>query len=190
MKYLEELNNIAQKVEVILAKGGSVSLDGAILKLVRLIFAYHKKGNKIILFGNGGSSAIASHTATDFLKNAGIPALTFSDASLITCLSNDLGYENVFKKPAEMFVKKGDIVFVISSSGKSQNILNAASAAKEKGCFLVTLSGFKEDNPLRKLGDMNFYVPSHSYGYVELTHSIICHCLTDYIIKKKGEAKI
>jgi D-sedoheptulose 7-phosphate isomerase len=122
--------------------------------------------------------------ATDFLKNAKIAALAFSDSSLLTCLSNDLGYENVFKKPIEMLAQRGDIVFDISSSGCSKNILNAAIAAKRKGCILITLSGFKRNNPLRNLGDVNLYVPSNSYGYVESTHSVICHCINDYLLKK------
>jgi D-sedoheptulose 7-phosphate isomerase len=188
--YLKELTSLTQKIEVVQTDGKNISLDEAILKLVGLILSYHDKGNKIILFGNGGSSTIASHTATDFLKNAEIPALAFSDPSLLTCLSNDLGYENVFNKPTGMFAKEGDVVFAISSSGKSQNILNAAAAAKNKGCFLVTLSGFKKDNPLRELGHMNFYVPSDSYGHVELAHSIICHCLTDYVIETKRKESL
>ena len=138
----------------------------------------------MILIGNGGSASIASHIATDFLKNAEIPALAFNDSSLITCLSNDLGYEYVFQKPLEMLAKKGDILFSISSSGKSENILNAVKEAKSKGCFLITCSGFNKKNPLRKLGDINFYIPSYAYGYVEIAHLVICHSVVDKIIEK------
>ncbi|MCK9614342.1 MAG: SIS domain-containing protein [Candidatus Omnitrophica bacterium] len=184
MQYFRELNNIINKVEVNCHKGKNILLEKAITDIVNSIINCSKKGNKVILTGNGGSASIASHTATDLLKNAKIPALAFSDSSLLTCLSNDLGYENVFKKPIEMLAKKGDIVFAISSSGSSKNILNAANMAKDKNCFLATLSGFKKYNPLQKLGDINFYVPSQSYGYVELTHSIICHCITDRLVEK------
>jgi len=165
-------------------KGENLSLDKAITKIVDSIAAASCSGSKVICIGNGGSSTIASHTATDLLKNGKIPAIVFSDPGMLTCLSNDLGYENVFKKPIEMLAKKNDIVFAISSSGSSKNILGAASAANLNGCFVVTLSGFKKDNSLKKLGDINFYIPSESYGYVELAHSIICHCITDCLTEK------
>ena len=156
-----------------------------ILKIVKLIISQHKKGNKLIFIGNGGSASIASHIATDFLKNAKIPAITFNDVSLITCISNDLGYENVFQKPLDLLAKNGDILVSISSSGKSQNILNATKAARNKKCFIITLSGFSKKNPLRKLGDINFYIPSYSYGVVEIAHLSICHCIVDTIIPNR-----
>jgi D-sedoheptulose 7-phosphate isomerase len=84
-----------------------------------------------------------------------------------------------------MLAKKGDILFCISSSGKSKNILNAAKEAQKKNCFLITLSGFSKANPLKKLGNVNFYVPAKSYGYVEIAHLAICHCIVDTIIKNR-----
>jgi D-sedoheptulose 7-phosphate isomerase len=185
MKYLEELNNVIDKAEVNLPKKGSVSLDRAIENVVDLLIACRKRENMVMFVGNGGSAAIASHIATDLLKNADIRAMAFNDSSLLTCISNDLGYENVFKKPIEILSKKGDILFAISSSGSSKNILNAANAARKRGCFVITLSGFKKDNRLRKLGDINFYAPSESYGYTEIVHSIICHCIVDILVKKR-----
>ena len=162
-----------------------VALDKSIADLARLVITAAKKGNKVILVGNGGSVSIASHIATDLLKNGLVPSLAFNDASLITCVSNDLGYEHVFRKPIELIARKGDIVIAISSSGKSKNILSAAKEAKKKGCFLVTLSGFKKSNLLRKLGNINYYVPSNSYGYTEITHLTICHSLADKVIGQK-----
>jgi D-sedoheptulose 7-phosphate isomerase len=185
MDYFEKLSEIIYKVEVTQIRRAAISLDKVIPKVASLIITADKKGNKLIFVGNGGSASIASHAVTDLLKNAEVSAVTFSDPSLLTCVSNDLGYENVFRKPVEVLARKDDIMFAISSSGKSQNILNAAVAAKNKGCFLITLSGFKKDNPLRKLGDINFYVPSDSYGYVEIIHLIICHWLIDYVMEGK-----
>lgn len=183
--YLSELGKLILKAEVNDSKNWKMSFDGAILSITDSIVKWVKKGNKLIIIGNGGSASIASHIATDFLKNAAMPALAFNDSALITCLSNDLGYEYVFEKPMEMLSQKGDILFAISSSGKSRNILNAAEKAIQRGCFLVTLSGFSSGNPLRKLGDINFYIPSSSYGYVEIAHLAICHCVVDTIIQKK-----
>ena len=122
--------------------------------------------------------------ATDFLKNAKIPALAFNDSSLLTCISNDLGYEYVFEKPVGLLARKGDILFAISSSGRSNNILNAVKKAKDKGCFIVTLSGFDRSNPLKKTGEVNFYVPSYSYGDVEISHLSVIHSVVDKIINK------
>lgn len=184
-KYIKGLNSLLLEIEVTDVSSKTLSFDAAITKIIDLIIAQNKKGNKIILVGNGGSASIASHIATDFLKNAGVPATAFNDSSLLTCLANDLGYEHVFQKPIEMLALKGDIAFCISSSGKSENILNAAKAAGKKGCVLITLSGFQQDNPLRKLGEINFYVPSYSYGYVEIIHLVICHCIADKIIESK-----
>lgn len=184
--YLEGLSTVLLRAESTNRGGQPISVDKAIEKTIDLIIRRNKKGSKIIFIGNGGSASIASHMATDFLKNAGVPALAFNDASLITCLSNDLGYGYVFQKPIELLVQRGDILFAISSSGKSKNILNAAKEAKRKGCFLVTLSGFNQKNPLRKLGDINFYLPFNSYGYVEIGHLSICHCIADNIIEDYG----
>jgi D-sedoheptulose 7-phosphate isomerase len=123
--------------------------------------------------------------STDFWKNGGMRAIAFNDSSLLTCLGNDYGYEDIFAKSVEMFADKGDILVAISSSGKSENILRGVHSAKSKGCNVVTLSGFGSDNPLSSLGDFNFYVPDKSYGPVEIIHQSICHCLLDAILEKK-----
>ncbi len=143
---------------------------------------------KVIFIGNGASAAIASHMAADYSKNGKIPAITFNDSALLTCVSNDCGYQNVFKKPIELFAEQGDVLIAISSSGKSENIINGAEAAKSKGCKVITLSGFSADNPLSKLGDINFYVPSDKYSHVEIIHHSICHYMLD-IIMSEGKNK-
>lgn len=113
-------------------------------------------------------------------------AIAFNDSSLLTCISNDFGYPHVFAKPVEMFAEAGDILLAISSSGRSENILLAVGTAKEKGCKIITMSGFSADTPLRSVGDLNFYVPSHSYGHVEIVHLSLCHCILDTIISGRG----
>ncbi|MBU1869891.1 MAG: SIS domain-containing protein [Candidatus Omnitrophica bacterium] len=178
---MKELKDVMSSVKACEGSNKEVSFDAATSRVAALIMAAKRKKKKVIIVGNGGSSSIANHIATDVLKNCKIPALSFSDSSLITCLSNDLGYECVFSKPIELLAQKGDILLAISSSGKSKNILNAVSMAKRKGCFVVTLSGFSLGNPLRKKGSFNFYVPSHSYGHVEISHLAICHNIVDKI---------
>ncbi len=138
--------------------------------------------NKIMFIGNGGSMGIASHLAIDFTKNGGVPALAFSDPAALTCVSNDLGFDQVFAKQIEVHGQNGDLLVAISSSGKSENILNAVKAAQSKRCDILTLSGFSPDNPLRGEGDVNFYVPSSEYGFVEITHMAIIHAILDLVM--------
>ena len=181
---LIELGNLFLKIQVTDSKRKSINLDKAITQVYEVILRQNKRGKKVIIVGNGGSASIASHIVADFVKNLKIPALSFSDASLLTCLSNDLGYERVFSAPIGVLAKKGDILFAISSSGKSKNILNAVSEGKKMGCFVISFSGFSANNPLRRLGNINFYVPSSSYGAVEITHLALCHSIVDILYTK------
>lgn len=136
----------------------------------------HDRGDKVILLGNGGSSAIASHMAIDYTKNCGIRAISLNDFPTITCLSNDFGYANVFSKQLEYYARQGDVVVCISTGGKSQNIRNAAhTAGRIMGLKTYTFTGMHDDNPLRSAGDLNFYVRSFDYGIVEITHLILLH---------------
>lgn len=151
--------------------------------------AAHEAGGKIIFVGNGGSAAMASHQAFDYWKNGKMRATAFNDASLLTGGGNDFGYADVFSKPIEMFAQPQDVVVAISSSGQSPNIVNAARAGKEKGCFVMTMSAFQSDNPLRACGDINVYLDTMVYGYAEIGHETILHTMLDYLIagaKKSG----
>ena len=142
-------------------------------------FTWKSKKNFFIC-GNGGSAAIASHMAIDYSKNGRLPSLAFNDGAALTCLGNDLGFENVFAEQLKLHARPGDLVFAISSSGSSPNILAAVQQAQEVDCQVVTLSGFSPDNPLRKEGLLNWYVNSPEYGFVELSHLVICHLILDY----------
>src|SRR5690606_34064077 len=94
-----------------------------------------------------------------------------------------------FAKSVEMFCDPGDLVIAISSSGKSANILNAVQSARLRGCSVVTFSGFKPDNPLSALGDLNFYVPSDRYGAVEVAHLLLIHAVVDEVNTLKQKEK-
>jgi D-sedoheptulose 7-phosphate isomerase len=119
--------------------------------------------------------------ATDYSKNGDVRAMALNDSSMLTCLGNDLGYDRVFAKQIELYARPDDLVIAISSSGRSANILNAVKAARAAKCAVVTLSGFTANNPLRHLGDINFYVASDRYGFVEIGHLTICHAILDFI---------
>ena len=177
-KYSDDFASLLNLLEAGDGKS-KISYDSAIERAVELVRRVQAGNKKILMVGNGGSAGIASHQAVDYWKNGKVRATAFNDSSLLTCISNDFSYAEVFSKPIEAFADKGDLVFCISSSGSSKNILNAAEQAKKSGCSVVTFSGFKADNPLRKMGDLNFYLPSHSYGYVEILHLFIIHSILD-----------
>ena len=172
--------NIYQNLESI----ESVQLE----QTASMVWATYKADKKVIVVGNGGSAAMASHVAVDFVKAASIRAINFNEADLITCFANDYGYENWVAKALEAYSDKGDLVILISSSGKSQNILNAAEKANEMGLSVITVSGFLTDNPLRKLGDLNLWVDSTEYNIVEMTHHVWLVAISDYLIESEGLA--
>jgi len=176
------------KHSVCTARGKNISVSKGLSAFHKEVEKCDAGKGKVIYIGNGGSASIASHMAADLWKNGGVKALCFTDPALLTCLANDLGYENVYSAPAEAFAEKGDVLVAISSSGSSANILKAGKAARKKGCVLVTLSGFAPDNPLRSMGDVNFYVPSRVYGVVETAHSALCHCVVDHIIRVRKKS--
>ena len=179
-RYLDAINEAFNSIRVTNALQQLVSFEFAFDACVDLL----KKQDKMIYFiGNGGSAGIASHMATDFLKNGQLPALCLADPSLLTCLSNDLGYENVYAHSISMVIKPQDILVAISSSGNSPNILNAVKAARKAKANVITLSGFQEDNELRHVGDYNWYFMSNVYGIVENAHQILAHSFLDYILK-------
>lgn len=183
--HLDKLYDLMKKVET-KSSQSYLEYDMGIERAIELFTMQTKLGRKIIFIGNGGSAAIAEHSAIDYWKNGGIRAISFNDGPLLTCIGNDYGYEMVFEKPLRMFADADDVLVAISSSGKSPNILNAAKAAIEMGCNVITLSGFSSDNPLRELGDMNFYLPSDHYGLVELGHQIILHTILDLILVRSN----
>ena len=159
-------------------------LYGPISEFAGLLNALRSTGKKAIFVGNGGSAAMASHAAVDLTKTAGIRAINFNEADLITCYANDYGYEQWVLKALESYADEGDLVVLISSSGKSPNIVNAARYAVTRGLKLVTFSGFSSTNPLRSLGSLNFWVNSDSYNIVENSHLVWILSACDMAIAK------
>jgi len=147
----------------------------AMIRLVTLARETHASGHKVIFVGNGGSAAIASHMAIDWTKNGGIRSIALNDPATLTCLGNDFGYENVFAKQLEFYATPSDLVIIISSSGRSPNILATGKWACDNGLRVVTLSGMEHSNELRRMGELNFYVPANDYGPVELAHICLLH---------------
>ena len=188
--YTDTLNQTLSSAQASLAEGEELSVDEGMERVRREMVRITRGSNKVMFVGNGGSAGIAGHMAIDFSKNGGVRALTFNDASSLTCLGNDLGYEQVFAKQVEMLSTEGDVLIAISSSGESQNILNAVGVARERKCFVVTLSGFSKDNALRKMGDVNFYVDAKAYGFVETSHQTILHAILDIAMGWSDDAPL
>jgi D-sedoheptulose 7-phosphate isomerase len=160
-----------------------------LMEISELVKSVADQSRKIILVGNGGSAAMASHVAVDFTKAAKVRAINFNEADLITCFANDYGYDQWVVEALKAYADRGDLVLLISSSGQSGNIINGALQAKKMGMHLVTLSGFNTDNPLRKLGDIELWADSTQYNVVEMSHHIWLLAIVDYILVDKKEAK-
>lgn len=139
-------------------------------------------GGRTVIVGNGGSAGIASHLAIDFSKNAGIPAITFSDPCQITCLANDFGFEHWLAHAIRLNCRGSDVLIAISSSGRSANIINGVKSARSLGMGVATLSGMAPDNPLRAMGDVNLFADSRSYNLIETAHQFWLMAVVDLII--------
>ena len=172
--YLEDFSDLVKPDQKTVEKLANVA---DLLKVV------HSAGKKTLIFGNGGSTAIASHFSVDLTKNAGLRCFNFNEADLITCFANDYGFEHWVGKVVDFYGDEGDLLIVISSSGSSKNMLNGVKASRN-GNFqaVVTFSGFEQDNPLRQLGDINLWVDSKAYNFVENMHQIWLLAMVDLII--------
>lgn len=159
--------------------GSELNTETAIEKIRQLLEQMRLSKNNVYIIGNGGSAAVASHAITDFVNVCKLSAHTLHEPAIMTCMSNDYGYENAFARVVENSLRKDDLLIAISSSGKSANICNAVKKAKELGAHVLTLSGFAHDNPLRSLGEFNFWLQSKDYGFVEIGHLFILHNIAD-----------
>jgi len=153
-----------------------------LIKIKNTFLNCSKKGGKLIIIGNGGSASIASHFSVDITKNAGLRCVNFNEPNLITCFANDYGYEKWAEKAIDFYANKFDVVILISSSGCSKNIINAGKFSKKKGIKTITLTGNNKNNPLKKIGDLNLWVDSKAYNYVENIHQIFLLSIVDLLI--------
>ena len=141
-------------------------------------------GRKLMFAGNGASASIASHGAVDFTKQAKVRGVDFNEPNLITAYSNDFGFENFMAKAVEHHGDAGDALVLISVSGRSQNAVNAARTARERGITVVSFTGANADNPLRAASDIAFWCDSKAYNIVECTHMIWLTTVVDMLVGK------
>ena len=179
MEYKDFFNNYLHEITDLLK-----SVDTNLInETVELIKKKIKSNNTIYIIGNGGSSSIASHVSVDFIK-AKVKSQTFNNSNLITCFANDYGHDNWVKEAIKAYCSNHDLIILISSSGKSNNMVNAAKYCNENNYDLITFSGFENNNDLCKLGKINFFINSKNYNYVEMSHHIILVSIVDIFAQK------
>ena len=175
-EYLEDFSSLVKP---------NVEIVEKIVKVKNILIENNKNNKKIMIFGNGGSAAIASHFSVDLTKNAKIRCFNFNESDLITCFSNDYGYEKWVEKAVSFYGDEGDILIIISASGKSKNMINGCEAARRKKfSHIITFTGLDKGNPVSKLGDINFWINSKAYNYIENIHQIWLLTIVDLIIGK------
>ena len=174
--YLSDFSNLIKPNEEIINK---------LIKIKDILLAVSKNKGKILIFGNGGSAAISSHVSVDLTKNANIRTINFNESDLITCFSNDYGYDRWVEKSIDFYADRKDAVILISSSGKSMNMINACKAAKRKKIKVISLTGHSQNNPLSKLSNISLWINSKAYNFIENTHQIWLLTICDLIIGKR-----
>ena len=179
--FVTEIAEVLNSMEVRIPKTPDASIASAFTLWHDLTVKTRDNDGTVYLVGNGASASMASHFATDLAKNGGVRTRIFTDGAELTAIGNDVGFEQVFSLPLDRDARTGDMLIAISSSGCSPNILNAVYAAHQKHTAVITLSGFRHDNPLSRLGDINFYIPANTYGMVESCHAAILHFWMDKI---------
>lgn len=185
MKRLD-MNYVVREFQASVAVKQAILADSSMLQLVtdighRLIGAY-QAGNKLLIAGNGGSAADAQHIAAEFVgqfnfDRPGLPALALTtDTSVMTSVSNDYGYDKVFRRQVEVHGAAGDVFLAISTSGNSPNMLEAVQAAQAKGLVTVGLAG-QSGGELRAMCDYCICVPSNDTPRIQEAHMLIGHTL-------------
>ena len=167
----------------------SRNLSEKIEESINKIIKCFSTGNKIIIFGNGGSAADAQHIVAEFIgrfqkERKSLPAIALTtDSSIITSLANDYSYDIVFSRQCESLVSKGDIVIGISTSGKSKNVEEGIKTAKNKGAITIGLLG-GDGGTIKNIVDISIVVPSTNTARIQEVHRVIYHIICDVVEKE------
>jgi D-sedoheptulose 7-phosphate isomerase len=188
--YFAALGSGLRSLAVTDKSGQTLTVEDGLQRWVEMTHDVQTHGQHLYLIGNGASASMASHFAADACKNGRLRALAFNDASLLTATANDVAFEEAFALPLERFCRAGDLLITISSSGSSPNIVRALEHAQALRLQIVTLSGKKPDNPSRRFGDVNVYIPSQRYGWIESSHHIVLHYWLDQYLNVHGHGAI
>lgn len=158
------------------------SIEPALMDFVNRVKRVKDAGGKLMFGGNGASASLAGHGASDFTKQGGVRGVTFHDPGLMTCFANDFGYDHWLARAFEHYADDGDIAVLISVSGESPSVVNAAHYARERGMQVVSFTGRAADNTLKQASDVAFHVASDAYNIVECIHGIWLTAAIDCLI--------
>ena len=185
LDYIQQLSQCLGALVVTDREGQILNTEEGLRRWCAITVDLQKTNNTMYFVGNGASAMMASHMAADASKNGGFRARAFNDPALMTAVSNDICYEQSFATPLERFANSGDVLVTISSSGDSPNVVSAIEVARVLKMRVITLSGMKQDNKSRQIGDLNFYVPAKTYGLAECCHQSILHCWLDVFMENQ-----
>ena len=189
MLWTKNVDEIAKSLLSLTATDGDgkpLNIEAAFALWIDWTVQIREGKRTVFLIGNGASASMASHVAADLAKNAHVHTEVFTDLALITAIANDMSFQEIFSEPLKRRLVPGDMVVAISSSGRSANILQAAQTTRKLGGKVVTLSAMNSENPLRRLGDLNFYIPVQTYGMAETCHAAILHYWIDKIVSENS----
>lgn len=164
-------------------------LSGKIADSVLMIEEALSSGNKLLVMGNGGSAADAQHFAAEIIgrfkmERRALPAIALTtDSSALTAIGNDYGFEAVFSRQVEGLGAPGDVVFGISTSGNSPNVLSALARGRELGCRTISLLG-RDGGTIKSVSDISIIVPSNDTPRIQEGHITIIHIICDLIEKR------
>jgi len=163
-----------------------IKLSQKIHDVINLIIESLEKGNKIVLFGNGGSAADAQHMAAEFIgrfkiERESIPAISLTtDTSIITSISNDYSFENIFSRQCESLVSQGDVVFGISTSGNSKNVELGLKKSQEKGAKTIGLLG-GNGGRIKQFTNIDLTIDSNDTARIQEAHRVIYHIICNFV---------
>jgi len=161
----------------------------ALRRLLDVLLAVSGRGGTVYVAGNGGSAALADHSACDLSKGAHVDGHTplrtvslASNAALITAIANDVAYDQIFRKQLEYYLRDGDAVLLVSASGSSPNVVEACSYAKKRGVPTLAFVGF-DGGELKRIADHVIHVEVDNYGIVEDVHQGLMHIVSQYVAR-------
>jgi len=172
--HLETINSVIDNMENDISIASQIVIDAL------------KNGNKILLCGNGGSAGDAQHISAELtgrykIERRGLPAIALTtDTSALTAIGNDYGYDRVFDRQVEALAKEGDVVIGITTSGNSQNILNALELAQKRGCKTIGFTG-KDGGDMGKVSDINLIIPSDNTPRIQEMHILFGHIICQMV---------
>jgi len=184
MNDIENINNLFDESAHFILE--SKKLTSQLSKIIDIVIKAYNNGNKVVIFGNGGSAADSQHFAAELigrfkLERKSLSAISLTtDSSIITALGNDYGFEYVFSRQCESIVNKGDVVFAISTSGNSRNVINGVITCKEIGAITIGLVGENGGN-LQQFVDFLIHAPTTSTPRIQEVHRIIIHIICELV---------